>query len=173
MVATHVGAVSHKVEVDSGGLARDLDDMLVAQGEPFGSTSIYAQYVVYRAFREQGVTVSLDGQGADELLAGYHGYPGHRLRSMLERGRYGEAAAFLGRWSRWPGRGSKRALLEFGSVLAPDWLRPLGLRLVGSPQVPSWVDSDAAGDLRWLHCRLAQHKAAPKDPGQYTLEPDH
>ena len=146
LVCAHVGAVSHKVEVDAGGLARDLDDMLVAQGEPFGSTSIYAQYVVYRAFREHGVTVSLDGQGADELLAGYHGYPGHRLRSLLNRREYAKAVTFLANWSRWPGRSAQRAVLEFGSVLTPQWLRPLGLRLIGRPQIPEWVDADAISD---------------------------
>ncbi len=148
LVAGHVGAISHKVEVDAGGLARDFDDMLIAQGEPFGSTSIYAQYVVYRAFREHGVTVSLDGQGADELLAGYHGYPGYRLRSYLDRGQYAKGAAFFANWSRWPGRGVERAIHDFGPVLAPQWLRPLGLRLVGRSQIPEWVDRGELGDFR-------------------------
>lgn len=46
------------------------------QDEPFGSTSIFAQWHVMKLARENGVTVLLDGQGADELLAGYHGYFG-------------------------------------------------------------------------------------------------
>lgn len=148
LVASHVGAISHKVAFEAGDLAVDLDDMLIAQGEPFGTTSIYAQYAVYRAFRDNGVTVSLDGQGADELLAGYHGYPGHRFRSLIDRGEYAKAFAFLAQWSRWPGRGARRATLEFGSVLAPQWLRPLGLRLVGASPSPSWIDPDAFDDLR-------------------------
>lgn len=142
LAGAHVGAVVHKVEVDASGLARDLDDMLIAQGEPFGSTSIYAQYVVYRAFREHGITVSLDGQGADEMLAGYHGYPGHRLRSLIDRRQYAKAVIFIANWSRWPGRSAQRAILELGSALMPQWLRPLGLRIVGKPQTPDWVDGD-------------------------------
>ncbi len=69
--------------------------MIVAQGEPFGSTSIYAQYRVYKLAREHGVTVTLDGQGADELLAGYHGYPGQRVHSLLDQGFWSEAAGFF------------------------------------------------------------------------------
>ena len=44
------------------------------QEEPFSSTSIYAQWCVMRLARENNVTVLLDGQGADEMLAGYHSY---------------------------------------------------------------------------------------------------
>jgi len=44
------------------------------QEEPFTSASIYAQWCVMRLAKEQGVTVLLDGQGADEMLAGYHLY---------------------------------------------------------------------------------------------------
>lgn len=41
------------------------------QDEPFGSTSIYAQWCVFAKAKEKNLTVMLDGQGADELLAGY------------------------------------------------------------------------------------------------------
>jgi asparagine synthase (glutamine-hydrolysing) len=147
LVNAHVGAVPHKVHLDAGSLRRDMDDMLLAQGEPFGSTSIYAQYRVYREFREAGVTVSLDGQGADELLAGYHGYPGMRIRSLLAEGRYGEAVAFLRNWFHWPGRTGRRAMLELGSALTPAAFRPLALRIVGEPQIPGWIARDEIGDL--------------------------
>lgn len=51
----------------------DLQRLVADQGEPFASTSIYAQWSVNRCAREAGVTVLLDGQGADELFAGYPG----------------------------------------------------------------------------------------------------
>lgn len=167
LVASHVGAISHKVAFEAGDLAGDLDDMLIAQGEPFGTTSIYAQYAVYRAFRDHGVTVSLDGQGADELLAGYHGYPGHRFRSLVDRGQYAKALGFVAHWPRWPGRGARRGLLEFGSVLAPPWLRPLGLRLAGASPSPSWIDPDAIGDLRtdWQ----GKGSASDREPGRVLM----
>ena len=51
-----------------------VDKLCAHQEEPFGSSSIYAQYKVYEKAREEGVTVLLDAQGADEILAGYQSY---------------------------------------------------------------------------------------------------
>lgn len=47
---------------------------MLAPGRAFGSASIYAQYCVMRIAKENNITVLLDGQGADEYLAGYHSY---------------------------------------------------------------------------------------------------
>jgi asparagine synthase (glutamine-hydrolysing) len=52
----------------------ELSDLFWHQEEPFSSTSVYAQWNVMRLAKENGVTVLLDGQGADEMLAGYHSY---------------------------------------------------------------------------------------------------
>ncbi len=52
----------------------ELDDLLYQQDQPFGTTSIYAQWNVMR-LASGHVKVVLDGQGADELLGGYLGYP--------------------------------------------------------------------------------------------------
>jgi asparagine synthase (glutamine-hydrolysing) len=42
------------------------------QEEPFGSASIMIQYFVMNLAKKNGVKVLLDGQGADETLAGYY-----------------------------------------------------------------------------------------------------
>lgn len=52
----------------------ELSDLFWHQEEPFSSTSVYAQWSVMRLAKQNGVTVLLDGQGADEMLAGYHSY---------------------------------------------------------------------------------------------------
>ena len=52
-------------------LFHDLDRLLWHQDEPFVSTSIFAGWCVYSLAREKGVTVTLDGQGPDEMLGGY------------------------------------------------------------------------------------------------------
>lgn len=85
-VAEAAGVVEHHEVVPSAdGLLADLARFVVDQEEPFGSTSIYAQWRVMRAAREAGVTVLLDGQGADELFAGYPGVHGWALRSSGPR----------------------------------------------------------------------------------------
>jgi asparagine synthase (glutamine-hydrolysing) len=55
-------------------LIKNIDRLFYHQEEPFASASIFVQYSVMQLAHEQGVTVLLDGQGADELLAGYHFY---------------------------------------------------------------------------------------------------
>ncbi|HXB06845.1 MAG TPA: asparagine synthase (glutamine-hydrolyzing) [Puia sp.] len=55
-------------------LIRDFERLVHHQEEPFLSSSIYAQYNVYSVAARHSVKVLLDGQGADELLAGYHKY---------------------------------------------------------------------------------------------------
>jgi asparagine synthase (glutamine-hydrolysing) len=70
-VVDRTGAEKHYVFPDPEGLWGELTQLTWHQDEPFGSTSIYAQWSVMRLARENGVTVLLDGQGADELMAGY------------------------------------------------------------------------------------------------------
>ncbi len=65
---------SHFTWPDGEGFERDFNDLLYFQDEPFPSASIYAQYCVMKKAKEQGVIVLLDGQGADEILAGYEYY---------------------------------------------------------------------------------------------------
>ena len=52
----------------------ELERLFWHQEEPFSSTSVYAQWNVMRLAKRNDVTVLLDGQGADEMLAGYHSY---------------------------------------------------------------------------------------------------
>ena len=61
----------HWVEPDGQGLAEEFRQLLRHQEQPFGTTSIFAQWKVFQLARQHGVPVTLDGQGADEALAGY------------------------------------------------------------------------------------------------------
>jgi asparagine synthase (glutamine-hydrolysing) len=79
----------------AGELVDDLLRIVEAQGEPFGSTSICAGWYVMRAAKAAGVKVMLDGQGGDELLAGYRAHFGFRLADLLARARLRELATEL------------------------------------------------------------------------------
>ncbi|NUN53568.1 MAG: asparagine synthase (glutamine-hydrolyzing), partial [Planctomycetaceae bacterium] len=72
--------------------------------EPFRSTSQFAQHLVMRLAAENGVTVLLDGQGADEMLAGYEPYQHVLFSALAEEGRFGdlyrESRSFRARHSR-------------------------------------------------------------------------
>lgn len=145
-VNTAIEANPHKVRASAEDLARDLDAIVRAQGEPFGSTSIYAQYRVFELARESGVTVTLDGQGADELLAGYVGYPGQRLLSLLERGRIGAMQGFARRWATWPGRSYHQAWMHLGRAVAPDGLYSIARKMHGKDFKPRWLKTNVLDD---------------------------
>jgi len=50
---------------------KELNDFIIAQEEPVTSLSPYAQYRVMKLAHEHGAKVLLDGQGGDEIFAGY------------------------------------------------------------------------------------------------------
>lgn len=170
LVNQHVGANAHKVLVTPQELARDLDDMIRAQGEPFGSMSIYAQYRVYQLAKENGITVTLDGQGADEMLGGYIGFPGERIRSLLDEGNLSLAWDFLRHWARWPGRsmamGLKAALAECTNGMPHELMR----MAAGLNKVPDWIDSRVAEDMglagRVKRFRSAEHASGRRMAAQ-------
>lgn len=65
-------------------LLQDLDKFVEIHGEPMPSTGPYAQYRVMK-LASKYVTVTLDGQGADEALAGYHYFYGLYYKSLLKK----------------------------------------------------------------------------------------
>lgn len=70
-VIKHTNIYSHRVYPDGGKVFDEVDKLIWHMDEPFGSTSMYAQWNVFREAHRNGLTVMLDGQGADEQLAGY------------------------------------------------------------------------------------------------------
>jgi len=86
MVVKATGVQMHYIEVEPDDFTVFLPKILEAQDEPFGSASIVAQWFVFRSALQQGMVVMLDGQGADEVLGGYHRYfstvASHLLRKM-------------------------------------------------------------------------------------------
>jgi asparagine synthase (glutamine-hydrolysing) len=79
----HAASVAqhHAVEPTGDEMIDDLDRLLTLHQEPVVSSSVYAQWRVMQAARESGVVVLLDGQGGDELFAGYRGMAGYAARS--------------------------------------------------------------------------------------------
>jgi len=136
----HTHAKSYKVAANGDELLRDLDDLIKAQGEPFGSTSIYAQYRVFQLAKQNGMTVTLDGQGADELLAGYSGYPVQRMQSLFEQRKFKTLFSFAHQWKSWPGRGSVKAYKCLAAGITPNNLRPLLKNLFIKSPKPDWLN---------------------------------
>ncbi|RNI20888.1 asparagine synthase (glutamine-hydrolyzing) [Flexivirga caeni] len=79
----HVAA--HKIKPTADEFKADLRDFIRTQEEPLISSGPYAQFQVMRE-ATQHVTVLLDGQGADEMMAGYIPYYFVYLRQLRAQG---------------------------------------------------------------------------------------
>ena len=83
---------AHKIKPDADVFVKDLEDFIRTQEEPLISTGPYAQYKVMQEATNH-VTVLLDGQGADETMAGYIPYYFVYLRQLKARGEWGKLAS--------------------------------------------------------------------------------
>lgn len=169
-VNAHVGATAHKIEVAPQELAADLDEMIRVQGEPFGSTSIYAQYRVFQAAREAGIVVTLDGQGADEMLAGYSGYPLAATRSMVERRDWGGLMSFWRNWHRWPGRSRTQAAKILAAHVVPDSLQGRARRRAGVDVLPPWLQASVMAERGVQTNALHRGASTPEGHGRRLAE---
>jgi asparagine synthase (glutamine-hydrolysing) len=143
-VVDATGAESHWVSFDADDLVANLPAIVRAQGEPFGSTSICAGWYVMREARRAGLTVMLDGQGGDELFAGYRAAYGYRIADLLARGDVAELRRELPAF--WRQHGGNR--LAAAGVLARPFL-PRSLAGAGRARLKG-SSSLAHPDLRAL-----------------------
>jgi asparagine synthase (glutamine-hydrolysing) len=67
--------ISHHVsEISTRQFPENWEKLMVHQEEPVGSAGVYPQFKVFELAADHDIRVLLDGQGADEILAGYERY---------------------------------------------------------------------------------------------------
>jgi len=87
LVTKKINGKHFKTEPSLSEFEKDIDDLIYAVDAPIWDTSTYAQFRVMRLAKENGIKVVLDGQGADELFAGYHHhYLSHWSQTLKENG---------------------------------------------------------------------------------------
>jgi len=91
-VVRATGVESSRTTASAADLLRDLPALVRAQDEPIPSAAPFSHWRVMALAREAGIKVLLDGQGADEILAGYRYQLGPYLAEISAR--RGMAAAF-------------------------------------------------------------------------------
>lgn len=164
-IIQHTGAAGHFVRPTAEQLWDDLQKMVWHQDEPFNSTAIFAQYCVMRLARESGITVLLDGQGGDEVLAGYPFYYGYFIAQALRSGKIGTALQ-EGLAAKQLGGVSWAQLIALtGWNVSPSALRAIGWRLGGAkllsnkPISSNLVDADF--QKHYHQAAQIKHRAYP------------
>ncbi|MEX0635729.1 MAG: asparagine synthase C-terminal domain-containing protein, partial [Ferruginibacter sp.] len=87
----HFGIHNQKVYPTADGLIADFEKLCHHQEEPFPSSSIYAQFKVFETASNHRVPVLIDGQGADEILAGYNKYLHWFLQELVSNNKFARA----------------------------------------------------------------------------------
>ncbi len=140
MVIKSAQTTPHKTHVAPENLVDDLDKFIYFLDEPFSSTSMYAQFRVFRLTQQAGIKVMLDGQGADEALGGYNYFYSLRLVSMLRRWRWAEIFAFIqNNWKR-SYFGGPRLIYRAGAWLLPEKFHGIARKVIGEDLVPDWFN---------------------------------
>jgi asparagine synthase (glutamine-hydrolysing) len=162
-VAETAAVVGHKVQPAPEDLITDLNQLIDLQDEPFGSTSIYAQYRVFQLAKSSGIKVMLDGQGADELLGGYRPFLAARLASLLCQGKWGSADKFLQTATKLPETSQKKLLLRAIGLLLPPHIQASVRQLVNKDVTPNWLNR------QWFTRNGLTPKLYPGKHGQEVL----
>ncbi|MFT4761790.1 MAG: asparagine synthase (glutamine-hydrolyzing) [Saprospiraceae bacterium] len=82
-VSKTANVLTHKVFPSSNRLWETLEIVTRHQDEPIASASVFAQYLVFEKAAKEGIKVMLDGQGADEILAGYDKFYAPYFKNLL------------------------------------------------------------------------------------------
>jgi asparagine synthase (glutamine-hydrolysing) len=159
VAAAGIGSVRVYPQPDE--LAARAETIARHQDEPFGSTSIFAQWCVFERAAADRVKVMLDGQGADEQLAGYHASFALYYRQLVRAGAWRQLAAALAARRRVHGAGLAGEAASVAAALLPATVRS---RLVGARR--------AHQAAAWLGAMLVFERAERSTPGQAALARD-
>ncbi len=85
LVVNNSGCTNIKVKPSSEKIKKDLEKLIWHQDEPFGSLSMFAEWCIMEAARQNGITILLSGQGGDETLLGYERYYAYLLIDKMKQ----------------------------------------------------------------------------------------
>lgn len=170
-VVKNTNVISHKVYPKEENLFEQLDKMIWHMDEPFASTSMYAQWNVFKATKECNLTVMLDGQGADEQLAGYTNFYAVLFNDYLKRGKFIDFYKEFKAYKKLRASTEKYIsswdviLVALGGAINSGWLSGLGKRILH--KYPYNLPF-AKSDLRYIDCQ--RHRYPIRNSRQFIYD---
>lgn len=95
LVSKKINANHFFVEPNLSNFENEVKQLVYSQDSPIWSTSTYAQFKVMELAKLNNTKVVLDGQGADELFAGYHHHFVAQWLQLLSEGKLAELSKTL------------------------------------------------------------------------------
>jgi asparagine synthase (glutamine-hydrolysing) len=136
----------HFISPSASSFFEDFPGFIHAQGEPIASIGPYAQYKVMQLAKGH-VTVTLDGQGADEQLAGYHNFYGSYFKELISNYNFTTATSEIYHYLAL--HKSLYGIKYLGYYYLPDFLKKfVGSQLFGSMNseyTEQWGSSSTIG----------------------------
>jgi asparagine synthase (glutamine-hydrolysing) len=153
LLVRQLGLPNHETTLDAAWIGTHAGRVIRALDEPPLALAPFGQYRVFGKAREHGVTVVLDGQGADEVFGGYPRYHRDLLIDRARHGRIAELKRELRAQAVVQGVGTARILYDFFGRPA---LRRLGGRAPSHEWIaPGYGRRASNADLRQAHADLA------------------
>jgi asparagine synthase (glutamine-hydrolysing) len=152
------GAVLNELHTSPRALWDILPTAMWHYDEPVHSPTALIGYQLMRLARQRGVTVVLNGQGADEVNAGYHGYFRAYWSDLMHEGRWGVAFREIREY----GRSNAK---PYGPLLRESfnhWLRREVRRVPGFALVRDPLSGNTIENLSWLSADV-RAKIPPAD----------
>lgn len=156
----------HQVFPSFENLQDELSKLMWHMDEPFGSTSQYSQWAVFKGAASQGLKVMLDGQGSDEQLGGYNGNELPMYAGLISKAKYAqvwrEAKAFEEQTGVFPKSQILGAILRVYPSL--KGLMPSSLKSAGTDKPKPWINY-----LNYQNYRLDSPSTLQETLAQQTL----
>ncbi len=91
-LSTHLQFENNSISPSSNDFLNDFEKIAYHQEEPLSSMSIFVQYKVYEIAAANNIKVLLDGQGADEIFAGYTKYIHWYIQELISHYKFSESS---------------------------------------------------------------------------------
>lgn len=129
-------------------LLKDISSSTWLYDEPVLSTSVFAEQMVFKQVAETPVKVTLDGHGADEVLAGYPGFFTPFARNLLLKLRFSNFISEIAAYSKNHRISPLLILSRIADISVPQHLRQRARSAFGQNNAfPSWLNAKAIGAI--------------------------
>jgi asparagine synthase (glutamine-hydrolysing) len=124
-----IDAEYHYIYPNMNDFNDEVNNLIYQQDEPFLSTSMYAQWNVMKLTKQNNVKVLLDGQGADEIFAGYEWHLPIYHAELVKRGKIGKYINEIKKISSLRNRSITqtgiKSIVKIGASITPHYLKML------------------------------------------------